>query len=236
MSVSMPVRLPPRSAVANPYLDRASLPARMRMRRFRIVNELIAEVLARQERCTILDIGGTEYYWRLNGDFLQAHRNRLKIVTVNLGDAADAQTQDPLFVHTVGDATSAEPYTRHAFDLIHSNSVIEHVGAWRQIRAMAEQIRGAGRPYYLQTPNFWFPLEPHFRTLGFQWMPPSWRAQLLLKKQRGFRAASHWDEAMESVESVNLLTIRQMRKLFPDAELKYERVGPLIKSIMAVRN
>lgn len=208
----------------------------MRLRRFRIVNDLIAKTLQARGKCTILDIGGTEYYWRLDSDFLQQHNGKIKIVTVNLGDASDAQTDDAMFEHTTGDATSREPYAARDFDLIHSNSVIEHVGPWRKIRAMADQIRGAGKPYYLQTPNFWFPVEPHFRTIAFQWLPPSWRAQMLLKKQRGFRAAGDWDAAMESIESVNLLTIRQMRELFPDATIHHERIGPLVKSIMVVKS
>jgi hypothetical protein len=219
----------------NPYLDPRSLPSRMRRRRFSVVNELIAGVLGRQDMCTILDIGGTESYWQLNEAFLREHRGRMRIVTVNLWRPLNAQTDGSLFEHLIGDATAEEPYKACKFDLIHSNSVIEHVGGWQKIRAMADHIRSSGRPYYLQTPNFWFPMEPHFRTLGFQWLPAHWRAQLLIKGRRGFREASSWDQAMASVESVNLLSVRQIRELFPDAELKYERIGPLVKSFMVIK-
>jgi hypothetical protein len=220
---------------ASPYVDPRSLPSLMRRRRFAVVNALIADVLRKQDACTILDIGGTEYYWRLNEDFLREHRGRIRIVTVNLWPAGGAQTDASLFEHVTGDATLEETYKTRAFDLVHSNSVIEHVGGWQKIRDMANHIRNAARPYYLQTPNFWFPMEPHFRTIGFQWLPAHWRARLLLRRQRGFRSASSWDGAMASVESVNLLTGRQMRELFPDAELQYERIGPFIKSFMVVK-
>jgi hypothetical protein len=236
MSVSMQGLGRVRSALElNPYLDPRSLPSRMRRRRFSLVNELIADILGRRDTCTILDIGGTESYWRLNEAFLAEHRGKMRIVTVNLGRSANAQTDSSLFEHLIGDATSEEAYKTCRFDLIHSNSVIEHVGGWQKIRAMADFIRNSGSPYYLQTPNFWFPIEPHFRTLGFQWLPAHWRAQLLLKGRRGFREASSWDEAMASVESVNLLSVRQIRELFPGAELKYERIGPLVKSFMVIK-
>jgi hypothetical protein len=120
--------------------------------------------------------------------------------------------------------------------MVFSNSVIEHVGAWPAVRAMARSIVGSGKPYYVQTPNFWFPIEPHFRFLGWQWMPESWRAALMLRRQRGFRKKSEsYDDAMAEIESVKLLTKRQMRELFPGAVVHTEWFAALPKSFMAIR-
>jgi hypothetical protein len=100
---------------------------------------------------------------------------------------------------------------------------------------MADNIVRQPRPYYLQTPNYWFPVEPHYRTIGFQWLPTGARASLLAKRPRGFRSATDYDAAMENIESVNLLSYGQMRRLFPDAEIIRERFLFLTKSFMAVR-
>lgn len=38
----------------------------------------------------------------------------------------------------------------------------------------------------------------------------------------------------EAVDEIRLLTAREMRALFPEAQLHWERIGPLVKSFMAV--
>lgn len=211
-----------------------SFAATMRTRRFKIINSIIEEIVARKGRCSILDVGGSEYYWKLNSDFVSTNASRLTVTITNL-DAGEVEFQDNrVFRFKSGDATTPELY-QGPFDFIHSNSVIEHVGNWNNIHAMASNIIATGLPYYVQTPNFWFPMEPHFRTIGFQYLPLDTRAKMLLKKRRGFRIARTYDEAMQEVESVNLLTASQMSRLFPDAELVREYVGPFTKSMMVLR-
>jgi hypothetical protein len=35
----------------------------------------------------------------------------------------------------------------------------------------ARETVQVGRSYYLQTPNFWFPLEPHYGVPFIHWLP-----------------------------------------------------------------
>ncbi|WP_374544822.1 methyltransferase domain-containing protein [Rhodoblastus sp.] len=211
-----------------------SLSAIMRTRRFKSLNDVIERILKKKDRCSILDVGGSEYYWNLDKGFLSRYSGNVSITITNIDHRETEFADKQLFKSKIGDATDPRLYEGN-YDFIHSNSVIEHVGNWDQIRAMASNIVNSGLPYYVQTPNYWFPVEPHFRTVGFQWLPLNMRAKMLLSKQRGFRAAESYDEAMAEVESIHLLTFSQMRLLFPNAEIARERLWPFTKSMMAIQ-
>jgi hypothetical protein len=205
----------------------------MRERRFIILNNIISNIIKKSGSCSILDIGGTEKYWNLDSEFVANNADKLIITVTNIDETSVKSENSSIFNYKVGDATEGDVYEGN-YNFIHSNSVIEHVGNWSKIRAMASNVVARKIPYYIQTPNYWFPVEPHFRSIGFHWLPLDTRAKLLLKKQRGFRSASNYEEAMESVNSINLLTVFQMRQLFPNAEIVRERVGPFTKSIIAI--
>lgn len=214
--------------------NKMTISSYMRRRRFKLVNNLIQSVINSNGKCNLLDIGGSEYYWMLNREFLDNNVNKIRITLTNIDENEISVEKSNMFKVKHGDAMSSELYVGD-YNLIHSNSVIEHVGNWGVIRRIATNIVERDAPYYIQTPNYWFPIEPHFRMIGFQWLSLSMRARLLLKRSRGFRSAKTFDEAMDSVQSVNLLTYFQMKELFPDAEIVRERLGPLTKSFMAIR-
>ena len=124
----------------------------------------------------------------------------------------------------------------NAFDVVHSNSVIEHVGLWSNQRRMAQEVRRLAPRYFVQTPNFWFPLEPHFRMPFIHWLPEPWRAAILMRRACGFypRARS-FDEAQQILEDARLLNVKAMAALFPDATIECERFAFVTKSIIALR-
>ncbi len=193
---------------------------------------MIERIVARKGSCRIADIGGTEYYWRIAADFVA--KTPVEIHLINL---EAAPVKGAKFISHAGCATALEPFADLAFDLVHSNSVIEHVGRWQNMMAMALNVRRLAPSYFVQTPNFWFPIEPHFRFPGFHWMPEAVRADLLLRFNLGFGGRHGTvDAAMRAVQSSNLLTARQMRTLFPDAALVREYVGPFTKSIIMMRD
>ncbi len=140
------------------------------------------------------------------------------------------------FKSLAADATDLSGFADNSFDIVHSNSVIEHVGNWDRMCRMAGHVRRLAPVYFLQTPSFWFPYEPHFRFPGFHWLPEQARAHLLMRFNLGFGGKrATYDAAMRGVQSAYLLSERQMRVLFPDAEIMKERAFGLTKSFMAVR-
>jgi hypothetical protein len=120
--------------------------------------------------------------------------------------------------------------------LYHSNSVIEHVGQWGSMTAFAREARRVAVAHYVQTPNYWFPVDPHFAKLPMQqWLPHPLRARLMMALPLATSGrAKDLDTAYNFVDSSILLTTAQMRLLFPESDIRFERVIGLKKSIVAV--
>jgi len=205
---------------------------RFRARRIAMFNELVTEVIARNGHCRILDVGGTHEYWRAFGDVIDWQR--VTIVLLNL-----TRTNEPDTDHisqVVGDACDMSQFGDMSFDLVHSNSVIEHVGLFNRMEAMAREIRRIAPAYFVQTPSFWFPIEAHSRFPFLQFLPEPLKVSLIMRRRLGYwPQAADVGEATRTAQSAILLHKRQMHFLFPDAEIRREKVFFLTKSYIAVK-
>lgn len=220
-----------RYSVDSVYLDKTTFSFRARQKRFAHVRDLIEQIIAQKGHCRIADIGGTEYYWEIARDFIESAPVEIHLMNLDAGPVKGKK-----FVSHAANACDLQDFADNAFDLVHSNSVIEHVGNWKNAMAMAGEVRRLAPAYYVQTPNFWFPYEPHFRFPFFQFLPEQVRYRMLMRMSLGFGGRrQNLSDAVEAVQSAALLDISQMRELFPDGEIRRERLGPFTKSIMAVR-
>jgi 2-polyprenyl-3-methyl-5-hydroxy-6-metoxy-1,4-benzoquinol methylase len=202
---------------------------RFRRKRFGQFLAVADRIGVRDRPVRIIDIGGSVSYWQALAPLWQDRA--FDITVVNL----DVAPQESGNIRLLPGDACALDYADNSFDIVHSNSVLEHVGHWPRMRDMAAEVRRLAPHYYVQTPNYWFPIEPHYRSAFMHWMPESVRAAMLVRARRGFRSASNYDDAMESVQSINLVSGRQMSALFPDGAILKERLGPLTKSLIAVR-
>lgn len=220
-------------ARANAILARAysggGLSRRFRRRRFEHVLRLIDAILSESGRCRIADLGGSSYYWELAAGEL-AQRN-VEITLINMREQPACA-----FRQLVADATELSDISDMSFDLAHSNSVIEHVGDWSSMAALAANLRRLAPRYYLQTPYFWFPYEPHFRAPFIHWLPEQLRYRLVMALPLGFaEAKGSVFDAMSRVQSARLIDRGQLRALLPDAQISFERACGLPKSLIAIR-
>jgi len=189
------------------------------------------EMLPPGKKTHILDVGGTIDFWDANWNEMP---DNVSLTIVNL---SPERVRDGLPIRSMtGDARCLSEFGDGYFDYCFSNSVIEHVGTLADQRAMAKEVRRVAIGYFVQTPYRYFPVEPHFHVPLWAQMPLWLRTALHQSADLGWMPAQpDYLNAREEVEQIRLLSIREMRLLFPDAELRMERIGGLVKSIMAVR-
>jgi hypothetical protein len=200
---------------------------KLRGRRFARFEQLIASL---PKPVRVLDIGGTNRYWETR-DY--AGRVDVQITTVNLRPEPQVHGN---IVPLRGDATALGQFSGEEFDVVFSNSTIEHLFTPAAQAAMAAEIRRLAPAYYVQTPNYWFPIEPHFLFPGWHWLPEGLRVAMVRRRRIGHRGpAEDVIQARALVREIRLLTLRELLVLFPDGQIVKERVGPLVKSFVAVR-
>jgi hypothetical protein len=202
-----------------------------RSRRFESFARLVATLSAQHAGpVRILDIGGTNSFWEQRG---WAGRQDVHVVLVNL-DAEPSKHEN--VEARSGDATDLSEFPDGAFDVVFSNSVIEHLQTLDRQSAMAAEVRRLAPSYWVQTPNFWFPIEPHFLTPAWHWLPARLRVALLRRRRWGWRGpCPDQEEATALVNEIRLLRGRELSRLFPDSIINKERIGPFVKSFVAVR-
>ena len=138
-----------------------------------------------------------------------------------------------------GDGRSL-PFADQSFDIVFSNSVIEHVGSADDQREFANEVARVGRRYWVQTPNRWFPVEQHLFTPFVHWLPRSWQ-KLVVKRCTvwGLLASVSSDQRSFYLEhylnDVRLLDCRDLGALFPEARIVRERLLGSTKSLVAVK-
>jgi hypothetical protein len=203
----------------------ARLGARFRRRRM----ERLAALFGIEPGWLVLDVGGTPAIWDLCPV-------RPRLVILNQPRAREPVPPGVLYVD--GDGT-ALPFADQSFDLVFSNSVIEHLGTAEAMARFAAEVRRTGRRYFVQTPDAASPVEPHLYTPFLHWLPGTWQRALaprcsfwaLLARatadQRDFYLRHY-------LEEIRLLRAGDLQQLFPEARILRERFCGLPKSLMAV--
>jgi 2-polyprenyl-3-methyl-5-hydroxy-6-metoxy-1,4-benzoquinol methylase len=197
----------------------------LRKKRFRRIREIIEELIAERGSVKVLDIGGEIAYWRNMG----WQNNAATIYLLNL-DPVDYKEQQEGYIQVQGNALKL-PYEMGEFDLVFSNSVIEHVGSEANQKIFANEVRRISCNYIIQTPSFWFPLEPHSMIPFFQFIPHSIRAVLIMVFNINyFPKTKSYQEAIKVSKNTLMLTRSGFQKLFPEAAIEVEYLYGIPKS------
>lgn len=173
----------------------------------------------------VLDVGGYPFNWSL----IPA---KPQLFYVNLHEFAIQKNNEQLIL---ADGRFL-PFKNESIDIVYSNSVIEHLGNFESQHLFATECKRVGKSYYVQTPNRSFPIEPHLITPFIHWLPRDVQKRLLRYYTIwGLVAKPSRQERDQFMNTICLLSEKELRELFPDAEIWYERVVGLKKSLMAVR-
>jgi hypothetical protein len=189
---------------------------RRRMRSF-------AQITRVRDGMTVLDLGGQPMIW-------DSISTPLNVTILNLPDiAVSAHASKHQIRYVEGDACRVEGVGERPFDIVFSNSVIEHVGAADKRAAFANEVRRLGKSYWVQTPTMWFPIEAH-NGMPFWWFYPARLRQRLIERWR--KKLPAWTQM---VEDTTVLTRAELQHLFPDAAIKLEYAFLLPKSYIVYR-
>jgi hypothetical protein len=136
--------------------------------------------------------------------FLRRYPYPEQVTAVGITDLTGLQQVYPgvTFVHADGRSL---PFEADAFDVVHSNAVIEHVGGRADQRRFVSELVRVAPAGFVTTPNRWFPFEVHTRVPLLHWLPEPAFARLVVGL--GIRRA--WN--------TYLLSRRQLVALFPPA-------------------
>ena len=206
------------------HRDPESLSVRLRRKRFALFLTLLS-TLPRPIR--ILDIGGEQNFWEMMEftDDLD-----VQIVLLNL---SIEKVNYSNFKSVVGDARDLSMFDDQEFDVVFSNSVIEHLTDFTYQERMAKEVQRVGKSYFIQTPNLFFPLEPHFHVPLFQFLPLATRVFLIRHFNLGwYQKIPDKKAATEFVQTHRLLSERELRWLFPKATLYKELFLGFTKSFI----
>lgn len=198
---------------------------RFRPKRAKFIAEQFPEL--NDPNFTVLDVGGGFYPWEI----LQP-KARVKILNLDPPKNLPANHQ---WEFIVGDGTQLT-FPDKSFDLVFSSSVIEHVGDWQAQQAFASEMLRVGKKIYFQTPNKWFPIEPHLIAPIIHWFPFAVTRCLIryfsiwgwVNKPTQKRIDEFW-------ASTRLLSRSEVKALFPNCEIRCERVLGLAKSFIIVK-
>jgi SAM-dependent methyltransferase len=173
----------------------------------------------------ILDVGGDDSFW-IHSDIPSA-----SITILNVQPRSEPG--DHPFV--IGDACDL-PFADKSFDIVFSNSAIEHVGTWQRQVDFAREVRRVGKSFWVQTPAREFFVEPHLMAPFIHWLP-------LRAQRRLIRNATLWGwitrpskaRVETFLQEVRLLSKEEVARLFPGSELLRERTAGLTKSYIAMK-
>jgi len=173
---------------------------------------------------SILDVGGLPYNWIELG-------YQGNVTCVGLSPIRKGRWGEGNIKYMRQDAT-ALPYSDKAFDIVYSNSLLEHVGRSNQ-QQVTNEIRRVGQKYWVQVPNRTFPFELHYYALFFHQMPHFLRKLIATYWTPLVRKRNYY---LSEVDTIYLPNLQEMQTLFPDGEILREKVLGLTKSLIAVKN
>lgn len=162
----------------------------------------------------ILDVGYTDKEYSDTDNYLEKHYPYPDKITALGVEEPEHLADKYKKVKVVKYEGNRFPFKNKEFDICWSNATIEHVGdTSKQIKFLKEIARVSDRAF-ITTPNRNFPLEVHTRTPLLHFLPKPIFDIYLRATGRAWTTGDY----------INLLTIRQMKRLLKKAGIKKYKI------------
>jgi len=190
---------------------------------------LFQETLKLNSSTRVLDVGGTDMIWKLMSPIPD-------VTILNLNVPEGVRSLPRNITYQKGDGRKL-PYDDQSFDVVFSNSVIEHLHCYEDQVLFAKEIMRVGKKIWVQTPARWFFVEPHLLTPFIHYLPKTWQQRLLRNfTVWGLMTRPSQESINKFLDEVRLLTYKEMRSLFPQCRILREKFLFLNKSYIAVHD
>jgi hypothetical protein len=195
--------------------------------------QLFLDTIKPTRQTHILDVGGYPWGWLS----FEPCAHSITCLNVHAVNWETNRSSEHNICVQMGDGRKMQQINDGGYDVVFSNSVIEHVGDWHDQQAFAREVRRVGKKLWVQTPARECPLEPHYLTAFIHWLPKKAQSRLIRWcSVYGLLQRPSPAEVEQMVDSIRLLTKVEMQALFPDCEVLEEKLLFFIpKSYVAVR-
>jgi hypothetical protein len=172
----------------------------------------------------IIDVGGTFDFWK-------ATHRQVTIVNPSVPVGNEGS------VTSVGGNGTHLRFGDKSFPLAFSNSVIEHLHNYDEMKQFASELSRVGIALHCQTPNRWFFFDVHYMVFFLHWWPHLLRNYFVARYLTGWGWLVKPDREMVigSASIVNLLSEREFKALFPDCTIQREKFLWMTKAFIAIR-
>jgi methyltransferase family protein len=187
-------------------------------------HRLFMELLHPDPNTTILNVGATGTTTGLTEQFecRYSHLDRITGGGPSFEEAADYRKSFPSVTPLVFDGC-ALPFADKSFDIVYSNAVLEHLPQPNDVARFAREVQRVGRGWFVTTPNFWYPIEPHYHLPLVQILSANTQRKLVT-----FLGKVPYDH-------LRLLRKRDLRELFPTSNVVGCRVTFYPETLIAYR-
>jgi Methyltransferase domain len=187
-------------------------------------HRLFLQVLRPTAETRILNVGasGTSIGLPEQLESFYEHRSQITGGGISFADVQDYRNSFPGVQAVVFDGC-ALPFADRSFDIVYSNAVLEHLPCYELVQRFAAEVQRVGKGWFITTPNFWYPFDPHYHLPFVQFLPQATQRRLAIRLGK------------TPYDHLHLLTAKQLRKLFPAGEVMGCRVTFYSETLIAYR-
>lgn len=162
----------------------------------------------------ILDVGASENEYQKNANILEKLYPHQEMITVlGIDDYKEFNKRYPK-VKTIHYNGKTFPFKDNEFDVCWSNAVIEHVGDKEAQTRFIKEIARTSKHALITTPNRFFPMEVHTKTLFLQYLQKPVFDKLLTMFGKGWATGKY----------MNLLSLSSIEGLLAAAGVKKYKI------------